>query len=193
MHNHFDKNLCVRDIILSYRPNVLLECGAGSGENTRQILSLLDIYQFKLFTVSDSPYSEDTIKLDRKYSKDNFEWLYDISYIAMKKFKDDSIGFCSIDTDHNYWTLYQELESLHPKLINGGVIVMHDTETYKKNSGRADRYGTSDPYPGNEIISHELKGLGMGDAIEEFLEDHKGYRIVKQTSESHGAMLLEKD
>jgi len=192
MHNHFDKHLNVKELILERQPKVLVECGGASGENTRQILSLLEIYSFKLYTISDAPYAEETMKLDNRYSPKEFEWIYDLSYKAMRYFRDHEIDFCSIDTDHNYWTMREELRALHPKLKPGGLIVMHDTETYRKNSGQAYRYGTSDPYPGEEISKYEKMGLGMGDAVCDFLDKHSEYKVIRESLESHGAMAIEK-
>lgn len=194
MHNHWDSNLTLRDIILERKPSLIVECGAGSGENTRQLLSLQSIYPFKLVTISDGKFDPSWIEAiwGVSYNPETFEWREDISYRGLTKFDDASIGLCIIDTDHNYWTMREELKAVHPKLKSDGLIAMHDTETYWKNSGQANRYGTGDPYPGDEISKHEKEGKSMGAAIEEFLSEHPEYKVLKKVSESHGAMVLEK-
>ena len=191
MHNHFDKNLNLQKIIMDKKPKVIVECGAASGENTRQIISMKSIYSFKLFTISDSPYAEETIKVG-EYLRNGFKWVYGLSYKELSKFDDDSIDLCIIDTDHNYWTLNEELSALHDKLRIGGVIALHDTQTYRKNSGQAFRYGTGDPYPGELITRYEKEGKGMGDALWEFLAKHQNYLVLRHVAESHGAIALEK-
>jgi len=191
MHNHFDKNLDLKSIILEKRPKLIVECGAASGENTRQILGLKSIYPFQMVSISDAPYTEETIKCG-EYLGDDYEWMYGLSYVGLATFPPKSIDLCIIDTDHNYWTLKQELDALHPKLADHGLIAMHDTETYWSNSGQAYRYGTGDPYPGDEISKHEKEGKSMGAAITEFMEKHTEYVVREKTPESHGAMLLEK-
>ena len=189
--NHFDKNLNLKDIILERKPKLIVECGAASGENTRQILALKSIYPFKLVSISDAPYAEETMKCV-EFLKDGYEWRYDLSYRALQNFEPESIDLCMIDTDHNYWTMKQELQALHSKLSKDGLIAMHDTETYWANSGQAYRYGTGDSYPSEEISKHEKEGKGMGTAILEFLAEHPEYKILKKVTESHGAMVMEK-
>lgn len=191
MHNHFDKNLNLREIILEKHPSLIVECGMADGQNTRQILALKDFYDFKLVSINDSPYVEETHKCG-EYLKNGFRYIYDLSYKALKDFNLEIINLCIIDTDHNYWTLREELKALHPNLSKGGLIAMHDTQTYRKNSGQAYRYGTGDSYPSELISKYEKEGKGMGDAIWEFLSEHQEYIVKKHVTESHGAMLLEK-
>lgn len=181
----------LRDIILLRRPELIVECGVADGQNTRQILSLKDIYSFQFVSINDSPYTEETHKCG-EYLKNGFRYIYGVSYKELPKFDAESVGLCIIDTDHNYWTMKQELDAVESKIKPGGLIAMHDTETYWKNSGQAYRYGTHDPYPGEEISKHEKEGKGMGDAIEEFLTRHPNWKVLKKVPESHGAMVLEK-
>ena len=197
MHNHFDRNLGVKNLILLLKPKVLIECGAGGGENTVQLLSLMDEYSFSLTVVSDgerSPDEEFQIYADRHGVNLNghlkeLVWIRGVSYIELKTFCDNSVDFVLIDTDHNYWTLREELNALTSKLKVGGVVVMHDTETYGHNSGRGNAYHCGVAYPGDEIAICEREGLGMRDAILEILSTGNYFKLA-ETKESHGATVL---
>jgi len=167
------------------------------GDNTKKILSLSDQLDFRLVTISDFPSSEEANLYvsggwDNKFP--NFEYRNAISYLEIEKFNDGEIDFCLIDTDHNYWTLKKELEALHPKMSVKGIVCLHDTQTYRKNTGGIypGGYKTNDKYPLAEIEAEQKKGKGMGHAIFEFLADRHEYIVLKESVESHGAMALEK-
>lgn len=197
MNQHFDQYLNVKELILSRKPKVIVECGMATGDNTKKILSLSDKFNFKLITISDDP-NKDEVNLRVSGSWENkfpnFEFIHGVSYLELDKFKDNSIDFCLIDTDHNYWTVKKELEVLHPKLNVNGVVCLHDTQTYRKNTGGIYEggYKTSDVYPKKEIQSEANKGKAMGHGIFEFLADRHEYIVLKESVESHGAMALEK-
>ena len=69
---------------------------------------------------------------------------------------------------------------------------MHDTETYGKNSGKANGYGVDYPYPGNKIAYYESMGKSLLGAIYDFMDRCREYAIVKDVKESHGAIAMEK-
>lgn len=196
MNTHFDQHLKVKDLILERKPKMIVECGMALGDNTKKILGLSNEYDFKLVTISDFP-TKDEANLyvsggwENKFP--NFEYRNAISYTEISKFNDGEIDFCLIDTDHNYWTLKKELEALHPKLSVKGIVCLHDTQTYRKNTGGVypGGYKTSDPYP-NEIEIEAKNGKAMGHAIFEFLANRHEYIVLKESVESHGAMALEK-
>ena len=182
MKNHWDQHLTVRDLVLEKNPKCIVELGAGGGENTRQYLSLG--LPFSMVVISDGICPDDLA------NRDNFKWLNGVSFDLLETLADDSIDFCSIDTDHNYWTLKKEFEALDKKLKAGGMVVLHDTETYWKNSGVQQGFQCGHPYP-PEIHEYHEKGLSMGDAINEVLDSGK-YKVVKKVIESQGAMAMEK-
>ena len=181
MKNHFDKNLGVRDMILMKRPEYIVELGAADGQNTRQILSLMDIYEFKMTTISTGGKPSDI-------QHDNFEWINGVSFKEVPTLQ-DNIGFCTIDTDHNYWTLKSELEALLPKLAENCLVVMHDTETYGLHDGIQFGYDGKDmpTYP-EEITKCGKQGLQT--ALNEFLVNNKEFRLIKHVSGSCGATAI---
>ena len=183
MHNHFSKNLNLRNLILERKPMVVVECGAGEGELTRQLSSMIDSSNFNLYVISDKPVEG----LDSRII-----WKSGLSYNVLKEFEDDSIDFCIIDTDHNYWTLLKELEVLVKKMREGGVIALHDVETFYHDTGMALSYFTGDKYPKDEIESCSPKG-GLGDALIDFLHsDRLHWKLLSYNKESHGAAAIEK-
>lgn len=188
MRNHFTQHLCLRDIILEYKPALIVECGCSYGQNTMYLRSLHPEYPFRLISISDDRLFP-AIMPDKE--TDTFTFIQGISYLELPKFDDTSIGLCIIDTDHNYYTLQQELAALYPKLIPGGLIALHDTVMFSKLSGKKMNYGTHDPYPMQLIDQYAEQGLSMGQAIQEFLRDHPTAKIVKQVEESNGAMLIQ--
>lgn len=180
MHNHWDKGLKVKDLVLEHKPKLVVECGAGSGENTQQYLSLK--MPFEMIVISDG-------KLPDKLVNEKLLWMFGVSYKQLEHFIDDSIDFCSIDTDHNYFTLNQELNLLKQKLRPGGIVVIHDTVSYDKASGMTDHYNCGEKYP--IAISEEAKSKMYGDAIREVLDSNE-FHVIKESREHNGAMALQK-
>lgn len=183
MHNHFDQHLNLKSLILERKPSVIVECGAGNGELTKQLASLLDVYPFDLHVISDYPVKG----LDPR-----IKWKTGLSYNAIQEFVDSSIDLCILDTDHNYWTLMKEFSALFNRVKEGGLIAMHDVETFYHDTGMALSYSNGEPYPKEEI--EKLAPYGsLGDAMIEFLHIKKlNYKLFAYNRESNGAAVIEK-
>lgn len=182
MHNHFDKNLNLKSWILSRGSRTIVECGAGTGELTRQLSTMItsgtDVY-----VISDKKIPG----LDSR-----IHWKTGLSYNLLKDFPDNSIDLCVIDTDHNYWTLMTELEAVKPKIAEGGLIALHDVETFYYDTGMALSYSTGEAYPKELIESYAPRG-SLGIALLQFLSENKwDFKLLAFTHESHGAALIEK-
>jgi hypothetical protein len=120
------------------------------------------------------------------------KWINGISYDVLKQFQEGEIDLCIIDTDHNYWTLMKELAELYPRMSEGGLIAMHDVETFYHDTGMALKYSTGTPYP-KEAIEEMAPNGGLGDALVDFLQLKKfRYKLFAYTKESHGAAVIEK-
>ena len=185
MTGHFDKNLNLRQIILDQRPKLILECGAGEGACTRLLAHMQLWYEFQLYVVSDKELP------DLAWNPD-VHWRTGISYLEIPKLEDASVGLAIIDTDHNYWTLTQELEALIPKMEEGGLVVMHDVESFYHNTGMSMSYWNGTPYPEAEIKSH-VKDGGLGDALIDFLHRNRGFfKLRNYVTEHHGCAVIEK-
>jgi len=183
LHIHFDKYLNLKGWILERKPKVVVECGAGNGDLTRLLATLLDEYPFELHVISD--YS--VPGLDPR-----IKWISGLSYEVLSTFPDDSIGLCIIDTDHNYWTLMREFVALFNKIIEGGLIALHDVETFYHDTGMALSYGNDKPYPKSEIERYAPYG-SLGDAMIDFLLHHKmKYKLLAYHRENHGGAMIER-
>lgn len=183
MHRHFDAYLNLRLWILSRKPKVIVECGAGNGELTRLLSEMLDTYPCELYVISDKEIEG----LDPR-----IKWKTGLSYESLNDFEDDSIGLCVIDTDHNYWTLMKEFAAVFNKIVEGGLIALHDVETFYHDTGMALSYWNGLTYPRAEIEEYAKYG-SLGDAMIEFLHLKKmHYKLLAYSNESHGAALIEK-
>lgn len=183
MHNHWTKGLNLEDIVLERKPKRIVECGAGEGALTRKIQELLDIYDFEFHVISDKALEG----LDSR-----IHWHTGLSYEELPNFEDNSIDLCIIDTDHNYWTLMKEFAAIFNKMSEGGLIALHDVETFYHDTGMALAYWDGKPYPREEIEKYASYG-SLGDALIEFLHLKKmNYRLFAFTRESHGAAILQR-
>lgn len=182
MTGHFDAHLKLRDIILSKRPKVIVECGAGNGECTRLLAHLQLWYPFKLISITDKEIP----------MIDTVDFRIGLSYEELKKIPDDYIGLCIIDTDHNYWTLRAELDAIRTKMEEGGLIVMHDVEEFYHNTGMGMSYWNDAPYP-KQSIRDCIKRGGLGDALIDFLHEYRGdYKLLHYTPNHYGCAVIER-
>lgn len=175
MHHHWDKGLNLKKIIHDYAPSHIVECGAGSGENTRLLRSLGG---FKLTVISDN-----------KIDVDGISFIQGVSYLEIPKL--DMADMFIIDTDHNYWTLINELNVIDSKLTDGGLIALHDVSTYYHDTGMALSYSDGTEYPRIEIEDCGKKMGGVGSALIDFLSLMRfKYKLLSFTSESNGAAVI---
>lgn len=162
---------------------MIVECGAGNGDLTRLIASLLDTYAFEFTVISDKVIEG----LDKR-----IHWFTGLSYEVLQSFPNNSIDLCIIDTDHNYWTLREELRALNDRVKEGGLIAMHDVETFYHDTGMALSYWIGKPYPREEIEAMANQG-GLGDAMVLFLaSDPLHWKLFAYNRESHGGAIIEK-
>lgn len=50
---------------------------------------------------------------------------------------DNSLGLCYVDADHSYYGVMEDLETYYPKLVQGGIIAVHDYENLGYGVNRA--------------------------------------------------------
>lgn len=187
MRHHFDQYLDIKRLILDRKPELVIECGADSGENTKNLIQLRQQLPFSLIVINDGDIGSWRLDLEHL----GIQWIVGISYLELAKLQDASIDFCLIDTDHNFWTLNQELTILSDKMSDHGIVVMHDTVTYARNSGHMDRYNCNTPYPAAEIAQSANMGLGMTDAIDSALKQN--FHFLAFSPESHGATAIKRN
>lgn len=190
MRNHWEQGLCIKKMILEHKPSHILELGCLEGENTENLIKLAEEIDFKLTCISD----------DLEMKEDGVRRIRGISYKEIPKLEDKSIDFVLLDTDHNYWTMNQELTLLYPKLTYGALIVIHDVEYFYYNTGLAiaaeegDSYADASEYPLNKIREFaEIYG-GMSLAIIDWLHVNRfHYKLKTWDSTGVGICVLEKN
>lgn len=186
MTGHFDVNLKLRDLILAHRPELIVECGAGNGDCTKLLAHMKWFYPFELVSITDKRLDESA-----EWSLE-VDWRIGLSYEKLREFDDESIGMLIIDTDHNYWTLRTELDAALPKVKEGGLIVMHDVDTFYHDSGLAMSYWNDAPYPERQIMDTAIRG-GLGDAVIDFLHDQRGtFKMLWWNPNHHGVAVIQK-
>lgn len=176
MHEHFSKYLNAEELIRQASPRLVVELGAGSGENTKQLLVLCRELKAELIVISDGMQPLDLPDVD---------WRWAISYLALMEFPDESIDVALIDTDHNSWTVEQELRVLQKKMRKGGLMLLHDTESFATENGHMHSYGCGAAYKLEEILQDKR---GYGEVVRGWIG--KGFELVRETRESAGAMAL---
>ena len=86
----------------------------------------------------------------------------------------------------------KELAAVFNRIKEGGLIALHDVETFYHNTGMALGYSSGEPYPQKAIEDCAPYG-GVGDAMIEFLQLKKmNYKLLAYTAESNGAALIER-
>jgi len=184
MKEHWDKHLDVKRWIQCRKPKHILEVGCLEGDNTRNLMSLMPQMGYKLTVISD----------DLEMLDDGVNRIRGVSYIEIPKLEDNSIDMVILDTDHNYWTMEQELKALHPKLTEGAVIILHDVETFYHSSGMGMAYADGSAYPHEEIKNTTDKMGGMSLAVIDFLHYKRGsYKLLVWIPYEDGACLIEKN
>ena len=183
MKSHFTEGINLKKMILDRKPKTVVECGAGNGECTILIASLLDEVPFEFHVISDRM----VYGLDER-----IKWHVGLSYNELPKFENGSIDICIIDTDHNSWTLKKEIEALDTKMSEGGLVVFHDVESFYHDTGLAMSYWNEEPYPEQEILRMAPYG-GVGLGLLKFLADngHK-FKLLLWTYENMGAAVIER-
>ena len=177
MHEHFNKYLNVEELIRRARPQLVVELGAGSGENTRQLLTLCKELDARLIVFSDgSPPSDLAGRLD---------WRWELSYLGVQELLEDSIDVAIIDTDHNSWTVDREIGILSTKMRPSGLVLLHDTESFAESNGYMTGYSCGERYQLEKMMEDER---GYGQAVRSWIG--RGFDLVRETKESAGAMAL---
>ena len=174
MKCHFSEYLNVQELIAQYNPSWILELGAGSGDNTRK---LLDTGK-RIVVITDGLMPDGW---ESEVVLGNMQWICGISYLEIPKLQ-DQVEFCVLDTDHNGWTLRREMEELEKVMAPGGILCIHDTETFGQTNGIMQEYVCRVPYP-KEI---EQSTLLYGDAWK-----RDGWTLIRESKESNGAIALQ--
>ena len=185
MHRHFTEHANIEKLIRDRKPYHILELGSLNGENTSNLIKLQKELGFSLTIISDD-------LPDNDYAE-GVTYIKGVSYKEIPKLVDNSIDLCLLDTDHNYWTLIQELVNLDSKLTVGAMILIHDVSTFYYNTGLADWYADGSAYPLEEIMSTAKLG-SLGVAIIHFLGKYPfNYHLTYWTEAENGLAIIQKN
>ena len=213
MKNHFYEHANISSIIDKLNPKVVMELGCGNFENFLCILTYLfkSTSDYVVIGISDNPCP--LVLSDFLLNKIMF--IQGVSYTVLNKFKTvykpkmiekfvQPVGLAIIDTDHNYYTLKKELDELLPLLDEKCCLAFHDTNTYEEAGLSGQRFANINPdsnstyefegykdgseYPLNQIVSTLHKSLM--DAINEFIEVNKGFKLLYKTTEKAGCCVI---
>jgi hypothetical protein len=186
MFNHFEALLNTKSLLERFKPNLVVE--AGCGLSTAQLEKLQETQPFSLvlmdqvFEVWNGVLGHGTGF--RQLRKD-VTVLPGVSYLNFELFPDGAIDFAIVDTDHNGWTLEKELSVLERKVKPGGVVVLHDTETFGDVQGTMPYYlGHPVPYPLREI----LNGPTMRQVVDVY---RTRWTVLAESKEEHGAIAFQ--
>lgn len=180
MKHHWNQYANIRKWLYKEQPKHVVEIGALEGENTENLKSLMSDIGYKLTVISD----------DTEIKDDGVTRIRGVSYREIANLPDNSIDFCILDTDHNYWTMMVELVALKSKMSSNGIIMLHDVDYYYYNSGVSDSYADGSDYPIKEIEEHQKHG-GMGNAVIDALSALKtDYRLLLWVPEECGCAVL---
>ena len=183
MKSHWDSGIRVKELIEQHQPFIVVELGSGDCQNTANLMKLREHEGFWLISVNDSWNKDqaDSIK------SAGVTVIRGISYLELAKM--DEVDFCLIDTDHNGWTLDQEMNQLRRCLSRDGIVCIHDTVTFAKNQGEMiDGYDKECgvPYPRDEIRNFPE---GMIEVIRRNVKEG-WFEVERESDINHGAIAL---
>lgn len=118
----------LHSLVSLVRPRVVLETGTYKGYSTCCMASALELIgEGVVYTIDSNPESP-------LWSGSSLEkFIVPIrksSVHAAKLFDDVNFNLLFFDSDHHYETVLEEIRLYEPKLVVGGIIVMHDTLFY---------------------------------------------------------------
>ena len=192
MHEHFDQHLNIQKLLRDQQPQLqyVLEIGAGSGENTHLLAREAERMGFHLTTISDGVCPD---FLKGYSSSDHLQWIPGISWVELPKLQSCLFDFAIVDSDHNSWTVIQEINELRFLVRSGGIITFHDMVSFASTNGDLSGSGYNPntghgiDYPSEQI---QASRIGYGDAVCKEMGD--GWELVKVSLESCGAAAYRK-
>lgn len=140
------KSLC--DIILYFRPFPIVELGAG--ESSKILAQAAQNANVKFYSVDINP------KKKHPYHNENYDFLLINSLDFIKGFN-DTPAIVLIDANHRYNVAKTEFEFFFDKLVEGGVIFLHDT--YPSHEKMLNDNACSDVYKLRQDIEKMDKNL----------------------------------
>lgn len=154
-HHH---ETTIRQLLLDRHLTEVLEIGVESGVHTRMLLAVLDQVDGHLTSID--PQIGFLLKLRLRRSR-RVRLVQAPSLDALPRLGAEGARFdCAIiDGDHNWYTVFHELEALSPMMNPRGVILLHDVEW---PYGRRDMYYAPERIPPEARHPHARRPIVEG-------------------------------
>jgi len=195
------------DTITTYLKDIetptVLEIGVCEGKNTRLLLPFISKKEGLLIGVDPGdPKFGLFDKCDPAYSK-NWQLIRARSLEVIPTL-DHEFNCVLLDGDHNYFTVYNELNLLKDKMAEEGFLFIHDVASYycafedfyyDINSIPFEfRSPTGRIYPGtkNAPRNRNYKKKGVLNAVLDFLKINKEFVPIYFTWKNKGLLILQK-
>lgn len=206
MASHFFETH-IRPAIIQRRHRHIVEIGVGAGANTGNLLGLAEEIGGFLHCIDPSPQFEPSAECHC------VALLKKPSLQALGKLK--QVDCAIIDGDHNWYTVYNELQMTDKVLVPGGTVFLHDVLW---PYGRRDMYHEPGRIPRKYRHPNQKMGIVQGEmwlspegmngdyynalyeggsrngvltAVEDFLRTRRNYRL-SLVQDEHGLAELRK-
>jgi hypothetical protein len=126
----------------------IVEIGVDAGQCSARLLELTKEHECRVICIDPDPSWQPA------EDHDNFSLIRKPSLDALKSIK--TIDCAIIDGDHNWYTVFNELKVIHPKLKPGGTVFFHDV---RWPYARRDMYYEPKRIPGK--FRHPFMKMGI--------------------------------
>jgi predicted O-methyltransferase YrrM len=154
-HHH---ETTVRELLRENRLRDVLEIGVETGVHTRMLLRVLEELDGRLTSID--PQIRLLLRL-RTLGNKRIRFVPATSLEALPRLRAAGEQFdCAIvDGDHNWYTVFHELEGLRPMMRRNGVILLHDVAF---PYARRDQYYAPERIPAEFRQPHARRGIIEG-------------------------------
>ena len=154
MHQFWD--FVIRPVVEAAAPRVVVEIGALSGDGTKPLLELCRELDAVAHVIDPAPVL-DVAALEAEYG-DRLVFHRQLSLDALPRI--EAVDAALIDGDHNWYTVFHELEALEASACTSGrgfpIVLLHDVDW---PYGRRDLYYDPDSIPVE--FRHDYKRAGI--------------------------------
>jgi hypothetical protein len=117
----------VRDLLTSEGLRQVLEIGVDKGFHTRMLLEALEPLDGRLTSIDPTVGFLLRMRL-RRNPRSRILMLPSLEALPRLQAAGERFDCAIVDGDHNWYTVFHELEGLRPMLAPRGVILLHDVE-----------------------------------------------------------------
>lgn len=153
-------NLFIEPLLLACKPAHIVEIGAQAGGNTRNILQFCAAHGGHATIIDPLPIGNREEIAELLANHGTHEMGLSLDVLPQLDVADAYL----IDGDHNYYTVYREIEAIIEKALAGKkkplpILMFHDVGW---PYGRRDMYYSPDNVPSEGVLPHAQKGIKPG-------------------------------